>query len=705
MRLRPSTAAADVRKYQLIAAGLVVLAAVVLAAVALSRDARRLAATNNVPTNGIAAEIGPGDGLCREQVPTPAGSAGVRAFVVPRPGTGTDSSLAAVLRIDGAVAGRGVGTREGTGLLVVPFTREVSRAGSGTVCFTNVGDRSIVGFGGTSRGSAADSPLQVEDKRVPADVSVDVVLGKESLFSAIDRAAHRATVWAPSWVGDWTLYVVFALSIGMIALAVALTLGREPRRREVWAIAAIALVGGVGWAAVLPPWQAPDEIEHFEYVQYLSETGDLPGLPGALDRPTALPYSTEHQYAMEQSFTNSVRHNAQAKPPWEDSAFDRWDALQKRTNASASDGGGISTASPYPPPYYGLATVGYKVFEGGTIFDRVFGTRLLAALLGALTVLCVWLFARELFGRPGILPNTAALSVALLPQFQFISGITNNDSLLILMGSLELYLIARVIRRGVTPQAAVAMGAVLALGYLTKPTMVAFAPAVAVVLAWPLLRERRLAALRPALTGFAGFLAVWVAWGVIAALAGRELWPTEASGAQAFVLSDFLNYFWHFYLPSPPGVVDRYFADRLPLYTVWMHSFFASFGWNDTLFPERVYEVITGVCIAIGVFLVVAAWRERAALRRSLGIVAAGAVTTVVLLVFVHLAFYLYHSGFPGEQGRYLLPLAPLFGAAVAASSLAAGRRWAPVLCTVYVTALGCLATFSYGLAMVRYYT
>jgi hypothetical protein len=699
MTFRPSAAGADVRKLQLIAAGLVVLAAAALAVVALSREARRLAATNNVPTNGIAAEIGPGDGLCRAQVPAPAGSAGVRAFVVPRPGTGTNSSLAAVLRVDGAVAGRGVGSREGTGLLVVPFTREVGIGGSGTVCFTNVGDRSIVGFGGIARGGAAGSPLQVEGKRVPADVSVDVVLPKESLLGAIDRAAHRATVWAPSWVGDWTLYVVFALSLGMVALAVALTLVRGPPGREAWAIAAIAAVAGVGWAAILPPWQAPDEINHFSYVQYLAETGDLPGPP----RPVE--YSKEHQYAMEQSFTNSVRQNAQAKPPWEDSAFERWDALQKRTGASPSDGGGTSTASPYPPPYYGLAAVGYKAFEGGTIFDRLFGTRLLAALLGALTVLCVWLFARELFGRPGLLPNTAALSVALLPQFQFISGINNNDSLLILMGSLELYLIARVVRRGVTPRTAVAMGAVLALGYLTKPTMVAFAPAVAVVLAWPLLRERRLAALRPALIGFAGFLAVWVAWGTIAALAGRELWPTEASGAQAFVLSDFLNYFWHFYLPSPPGTVDRFFGDRLPLYTVWMHSFFASFGWNDTLFPERVYEVITGVCIALGVFLVVAAWRERAALRRSFGIVAAGAVTTAALLVFVHLAFYLYYSGYPGEQGRYLLPLAPLFGAAVAASSLAAGRRWAPVLCTLYVTALGCLATFSYGLAMVRYYT
>ena len=129
----------------------------------------------------------------------------------------------------------------------------------------------------------------------------------------------------------------------------AITLRRRHGRREVWAIAAIALVAGIGWAAILPPWQAPDEINHFSYVQYLAETGDLPG------RPAGVEYSKEHQYAMEQSFTNSVRQNSQAKPPWEDSAFDRWDALQKRTGASSSDGGGTSTASPYPPPYYGLA--------------------------------------------------------------------------------------------------------------------------------------------------------------------------------------------------------------------------------------------------------------------------------------------------------------------------------------------------------------
>ena len=58
-------------------------------------------------------------------------------------------------------------------------------------------------------------------------------------------------------------------------------------------------------------------------------------------------------------------------------------------------------------------------------------------------------------------------------------------------------------------------------------------------------------------------------------------------------------------------------------------------------------------------------------------------------LLLLHLAFYLNYSGYPAEQGRYLLPLAPLFGAAIAASTLALGRRRAPLLATFYVTALG----------------
>ncbi len=263
-----------------------VLAAIALAVVALSRDARRVAATNDVPTSGVAAEIARGDTLCRAEVryrPDRPGCVRTWSSAPAR----DRSRLQGELRIGDTPVRSGVGSRVGPGMLVVPF-EEVQRAGAATVCFTNVG-RSVAGFGGVARDAAAGSPLEVEAKRVPYDISVDVVLPKESLFAAIDRASHRATIWGPSWAGDWTIYAVLVFALGMLALGTAITLRRRPGRGEVWAIAAIALAGGLGWAAILPPWQAPDEIEHFAYVQYLAETGELPGLPGALDRPTALP--------------------------------------------------------------------------------------------------------------------------------------------------------------------------------------------------------------------------------------------------------------------------------------------------------------------------------------------------------------------------------------------------------------------------------
>ena len=153
-----------------------------------------------------------------------------------------------------------------------------------------------------------------------------------------------------------------------------------------------------------------------------------------------------------------------------------------------------------------------------------------------------------------------------------------------------------------------------------------------------------------------------------------------------------------------PGT-DKWFGPQTPVYSVWMHSFFATFGWSDTLFPDRVYRVLTWLVLGAGVLLGIAAWRERRAVRGALPIVVVGAASVVLLLLLLHLAFYLTFAGYPGEQGRYLLPLAPLFGAAVAASTLALGRRHAPLLAAFYVSAFACFTLFSYGLELTRYYS
>ena len=60
--------------------------------------------------------------------------------------------------------------------------------------------------------------------------------------------------------------------------------GTRPRRagargwlpRAAWACAAVALLNGLAWSLITPPFQVPDENAHYAYVQELAERGKLP---------------------------------------------------------------------------------------------------------------------------------------------------------------------------------------------------------------------------------------------------------------------------------------------------------------------------------------------------------------------------------------------------------------------------------------------
>jgi Predicted membrane protein (DUF2142) len=701
------------RSLQLAVVALVVLAAVALAARALLSKHVRLAYTNNVPSKVPLAPIRPHERMCRANVVLPEGSRTVQLLLLTygRPGPPLTMTLETPSQtVRSKLAG---GFVDGS-LQRIPVSG-LDGGARARLCIVDEGSTPLA-FGGVPWTTTEGSVMTAAGKKVPGDLAVQVYGGRQSLLGEAPEIMRRATIWAPPWVGAWTYYLLFALGLALVAIAVAFVIvpvargdpeqarPRPPPARRaglpvaVWAIAAIAFVNGAAWSLLVLPWQGPDEISHFAYVQHIAAAGNIHPRSGPIGRT----YSTEHQYAMESSQTNTVRSNPAAKPPWEQEARRQWKQRDEQLHSSAADGG---AATGYSPEYYGLATVGYFAFDSGDVFNRQFGVRLISALLGAVTAILVWLFARELFRREGWLPNTAALSVVLLPQFGFISGVVNNDSLAIALGSLELYLLARGLRRGLTPKLAAVIGVVLALAYLAKPSLSAFGPIVAGVLAWPLVRDRDRRRLLLPLAGLAGFAVVALLWTGVAAIADRGVSTVSTANTRAFSLSDFGSYLYHFYLPSLPGKTDRWFGPQSPVYTVWMHGFFAVFGSTDTFFPERVYKVLTGICILAAVLLAVAFWRERVAVRRALPTIVMAAGATVVLILFVHLTFYLFYAGYPGEQGRYLLPLAPVFGSAVAASTLGLGRRWAPVLGAFYVTALGSFTLFSYGLVLTRYFS
>ncbi len=696
------------RRRQIVVAAITGALALILAASALLGDRDRLAFTNNVPSQTVATAIDPGSRMCRSQVYLPPNAAGMRLYTLThrQPGPRLELDFRAPGRIIRSALPAGYHDEHYT-VIPIPHPGKELR---GTLCVENAGTHRVA-FGGVGFASAAGSVLTVDGRAIPADLAIEVTAPRRSLLGLAPTVFERATVWAPAWVERWTYYLLVVAAIAVAVAAVSLVLVRddpaaEPSHRGrlglprvAWGIAAVAVVNAVVWALIVPPWQAPDEIQHFAYVQYVAESGKL-----AADRHATRNYSSEQQYAMENALTNAFRNSPRGRPPWRQADRRALEQRDRQLHPSKSDGGGAPNLN-YTPEYYAVASLGYHAFNWESVFNRLLGTRLISALLAGLSTLFVWLFARELFQREGFLPNTAALSVALLPQFGFIGGVVNNDNLLIVFASLELYLLARAVRRGLTVRLALLIGVVLALGYLAKPSMAALGPALAGVLAWPALRNRDIRLLaRPALA-FAGFASVGLAWVVVAGLLDRGVTSVSTANTLPFSLHAFVSYVYHFYLPSLPGQTDPWFGAQSPVYTVWMHSFFATFGWSDTAFPEPVYKVLTALCIGIAVLLGVAAWRERRAARRALPLIVMGAGALVSLLLLLHITFYLTYAGYPGEQGRYLFPLLALFGTAIAASTLAIGRRLAPLLATFYVTALACFTLFSFGLELTRYYS
>jgi 4-amino-4-deoxy-L-arabinose transferase-like glycosyltransferase len=695
----------------------ILVAGVGLAAVllVLLRDRPRLARSDNVLVTGIAAQIGPGAKMCREDLELPADTSAVRLFTVGTQAPGPP--LRVTFTSDQGTSTGALAGGYGELRFVTARLQPLGADARGRLCFVNQGS-SVAGFGGLPDRTPASSHLVVRGPggptiRATADLYVDAMADPGPWLTLVPAIFERASVWAPGFVGPWLFWALLVLAPLTFAAAGFLAGGGRapepndpagpdpPRRlpRAAWAISGLALAAAVCWALVVPPWQGPDEISHFSYVQCLSETGHPPTLDANRHQ-----LSTDQQYAMEAALSDRIKADRNAKPPWSQEARDQWAAAERQAPASQSDGCGRATTSGYSPLYYGLASVGYLVFDQGSIFDAVFGARLISALLGALTVLLVWLFARELFGPQPWLVNTAALMVALLPQFGFISGMVNNDALVNALGALELLLLTRGLRRGITVRLAVAIGVTLAVGYLAKPTMGAFAPVVAAVLLVPFLRTRTLSAIRFAAAAFGGFVAVAAVWSGVAAASGRSLTTVDLSKANSFSLNGFVHYVWNFDFPPFPGTQDLFFPKSLPLYDVWIHQFFASFGWNDTLFPEWIYHAIVVLSLVGVAALIAAGIREREALRARWPMVVVSLAAVASLMLVAHYASYRYFTGYPLEQGRYLFPALAVFGAGAAATTLATGRRAGPALAVALVSVMAMLTYFSLGLTLTRYY-
>jgi 4-amino-4-deoxy-L-arabinose transferase-like glycosyltransferase len=403
------------------------------------------------------------------------------------------------------------------------------------------------------------------------------------------------------------------------------------------AILAVYLLAGGLYAFLTPPWQAPDEPAHYNYLRYLITEPDFPKLASSCYNQTYLNELTSQRFPPDLSIDNICYEFHQ------------------------------------PPLYYLMGMPVFVLSSGWLPLLRL----LSMALLGGGVVVLAFFIGRTIFPHePAIIYGTVAF-VAFVPMHLTILASINNDALAeLILATLLLILSQRLIFGSHSPspdhqrsryfQSNLLLGIILGLGLVTKTTVYVAIPLVAVVLWWTSTRET---AEQRRTRNWAGLVRQAV---IIYGLALIIALPWYIRNAIIYGNFDILG------LGRHDEIVDGQLrtADFLAEAGVWPYlshfvtttfrSFWGQFGWMAVPMDGRVYLVLTLLTL-IAAGGLVEFWRRVASShpppprsdlstgqRQALGLMG----LTILLTV---LGYGWYNVNFVQFQGRYLFPaLIPL---------------------------------------------
>lgn len=218
-----------------------------------------------------------------------------------------------------------------------------------------------------------------------------------------------------------------------------------------WLLLVIWVAKNMTIALLLDPWQAEDEFDHFGYVTILYRTD-------AWFVPSSESYGSEEAVRArelweQQGRVTDVRRLEELK------------ALRSVKNDY------WVTTTYQPPAYYAFLSLFYSMFDFLDIYSLVYILRMMSVLMSALMIWTVGLFFEEiqLSEKSKLM---ALLFLVFNPQFSLLNSVINPEVLILLLFAVLIYLLARGLRRGWNHYQIVGMAGTIALGLLTKQTMV-----------------------------------------------------------------------------------------------------------------------------------------------------------------------------------------------------------------------------------------
>jgi hypothetical protein len=231
-----------------------------------------------------------------------------------------------------------------------------------------------------------------------------------------------------------------------------------PKRRKyhwIWLLIAIFFVKELFWAYLTPPWQAPDEIAHYGYVESLFYEHQFPVLG-------------QNLLSRRVQAIGPVEVNTPAFPPANPTAGSPSGIAGYQSSLS------LNWIAQHPPLYYLALQPVYWVLPHENPLTAILVLRMISMLMGCVTLWYAWKTLRLLLPEGAaphneLIQKTVMVGIAFLPMFSFISALMNNDNLVFMLSSMLIYLSVKNFGEHDT-RGSLNMGILLGLLALTKGT-------------------------------------------------------------------------------------------------------------------------------------------------------------------------------------------------------------------------------------------
>ncbi|MBW7885172.1 MAG: phospholipid carrier-dependent glycosyltransferase, partial [Caldilineaceae bacterium] len=426
-------------------------------------------------------------------------------------------------------------------------------------------------------------------------------------------------------------------------------------------IVVVYVVLATMYSIVVPLFEAPDEIWHYEYIRWLAEGHGLPEPADVGVAPWAQEGSQPPLYYLAGAALTAAIPTANAAA-----------VIRYNPHAAVGDGEAFGNKNML---LHGKADA--WPWRGVALAAHI--ARFLSVLLGAVTVTFTYYTARlALPGWPAAAP-LAAMLVAFNPQFLFVSGVVSNDNLVTAVGTAGVWLCLHIANRREPPSVVwvILLGVLAGAAALSKLSgllLIALALLALFLAAWRRQAWRFLIWSSLVVLGAAILVAGW--WYL-------RNWMLFGDPLALSVMFAVL----------PPRTVNAGPAELLALAPGIWRSFWAVFGWFNVLASSWVYWVYSLLVVA-GLAGWLVGWLGRTAETRR----AVRLLSLLLLIVWIMavVASVVRWAQINYAQGRLLfLVAAPLM--TVVAGGLVAiwPQRWRSLVAPLAGVCLAFLAAMA----------